>query len=1097
MKGPPDVRTARGALAAERDVLDRVESLFDETDPMAGLDRPVRILVPSTSLRRHVAAALVRRRPAWLGVEVQTLSGAARSVVSQDGPWRDAEALLPVLVRRAAREEAILLEELAPLEDGEGAIVGVVRDLLDAGFEPPHADAVDEQLAEGEGRPAARARALVRVALRVQQHAERSGWRTRASLLVRAREILEAEGEAALPSRAVLIHGLADATGVVAEWVGALVRELSAELWLPGPDDPAFPGDRVPIAPGWEFTERLRGRLGVPEPPREERPADPPEIRLQRAAGAAAEVRGIAEQIRISLDAGTPPERIGVVARDLAGYRLALSSQLGRLGIPFSAGRGFPTRATRRIRALLDLLGRGKHATADLWLDAADPFGGSRLADLRLGLHSLGLGRLADVPRLQREGAGVEPRGLPLPSVRGLPEEEEGSEDESQDAETAAAGQALQAAEAGQVGEALQAAEAEQVGEALPRRRSPGRPQRRRVSSETLAWAAESAVATLRWLEERPKQATFATHRSQIQRLVEGPLGWRGETAGRDLFEAALARLEVDIEPEFLLSAEEVGLLLSRELDGAGDDSLGGAGAGVQVMGAMEARGRTFDELHLIGLNRDVFPRPIVDDPLLPDRLRRGLESLLPEIPIKLRGFAEERHLFAWLCSAAPRITLSWQEVNDDGKERPRSPLVDRIVLARPALPEREALPPWVAASPLRPGFEHVIRAGLAGAHAAYSGLLEALLPPPEARARTAVLDEQEARGDRWGLPGPYLGFVGPEPGRARDVFVTRLENLAYCPWRHFLERELGLEPVPDALAALPDVSPLLVGNVVHAVMEQIVGAAGAPVGVNIDAALATAPTDVPWPEAAQLDALLHGAAREAARREGILLPAFASFLARRARPFLESIVSLEGAGGGLPAVVGAELEAELRVRGADDEEALLRFRADRVDSVDGRLRLVDYKTGRPVSDAAQEKKRREHLLSALRAGKRLQVAAYAALPHPPGEVDGRFLFVRPGIEPAHAQVDVAQGDEEARDAFLEATATLLRGLASGTFPPRLLAGNLAEENAACESCLLSEACVRGDTGARRRHREWLVGAGGSATIQRARDVIALQGRKA
>jgi inactivated superfamily I helicase len=76
----------------------------------------------------------------------------------------------------------------------------------------------------------------------------------------------------------------------------------------------------------------------------------------------------------------------------------------------------------------------------------------------------------------------------------------------------------------------------------------------------------------------------------------------------------------------------------------------------VQVLRVVDARGRTFEHLFVMGLNRDLFPRGISEDPLLPDAIRAALErDVLPDIPIKRRGFDEERYLFAGLLSASPR----------------------------------------------------------------------------------------------------------------------------------------------------------------------------------------------------------------------------------------------------------------------------------------------------------------------------------------------------------------------------------------------------------------------------------------------------------
>lgn len=1060
------VVVGRGALASESALLDAVEARVDGRSTADALARPIRILVPSASLRQHLSAALVRRRPAWLGLEVQTLFRAAMQVVEREAPLQVADTLLPVLVRRAAASEPHLARDLEGLEEGEGPVVGVVRDLLDAGFEVHLEEGLEEAIEEAAGptRVGERGRALLRVASRVASAMSDLGLCSRSDLFLRAREQLEQRGEEALPSDAVFVHGVADATGVTAEWLGALARVLGAQVWIPGADDPAStPGaTRLAKAPGWDFTERLRMRLGEPDAPWPEAATEPPLLRLQRAAGAGAEVRGVAEQVQLALDRGVAPERIGIVARELGPYRLALSTHLRRLGIPFSGGRGFPTREARRLRGLHDYLVRGEDLSADSWLDAADTFGGQRLADLRLGLHGLGIGRLKDVATLDLEARLGQAKGLRLPSVRGA----RGADDEEE----------LVGGEDGSP-------------EASNARRSPGRLERRHVSRETLAWAVEAARETVGWWQG-DRERSFAEHAAALEGLTRELLGWKEETPGRQTVATALASLREEIDPNFVMSHEEMVLLLGRALEGKGEASLGGAGAGIQVLGAMEARGRTFDELHLLGLNRDSFPRPVVDDPLLPDRLRRPLEALLPDLPIKQRGFQEERHLFAWLCSSAPRVTLSWQAVSDDGKERTRSPLVDRILLQRPELEVQEAPHPLVAESALRPAFEHLTRAGMRSDRAAYQQLLSVVLDPKEALARALVLDEFEAVGDRWMLPGPYSGFIGSDASRAKDLFVTRLENLSYCPWRHFLERHLGLEPMPDAFAALPDVSPSLLGNVVHDVLENIV-AAKAPVGVRLEEALSQGAQDIPWPSEEQLQVHTLKAAQKAAEREGILLPAFPRFLARRARPFIDQIAELDEMGaseGFLPSVLGAELEAELTVAGAT-----LRFRADRVDVTEKGLRFIDYKTGKPVSTAQKAVTRTGHLWAEIGQGKRLQIAAYAGFDGGAAEVEGAFLFARPELAPEHATVSVSASDADARDHFERAVTVGLDALAAGSVPPRLLNGKLNAENSACEHCEVAEACVRGDSGARRRYADWIAKSEGDAAIKSASALIALR----
>ena len=1029
-----------------------------------GLQRPVRVIVPSASLRQNFSARLVRERPALLGVQVQTLAMIARELV-WPGPLKpvgqsaaDGDLLFPVLVRRAAAEESELLRELRDPNDGGGSLVGVVRDLLDAAFERPHEEALSERLAEvATGRVRDRALALVRVARRVLVACENGGLMPRSALFLAAREILEREGPEALPSSAVFVHGVADATGVVSDLIAALVRVLGAQVWLPLPDDPAFPGRP---APGHRFTERLLERLGEPALPAAGAAPEPPRLVLQRAQGASAEVRAAAERVRTLLDAGALPERIGIVARDLAGYRLALSRELRALGIPFSGGDGFATRGARRVRALLGLLADGGECTADLWLDATDRYRAAQLGDLRLGLHGLGIGRLSQLAALDPGERLGKRHGLRLPTVRGLVG-----------------------------GEELPPPPDVEV----PRSLTPLRLARRTISREMLVWAVDAARATLDWLEVASEPRALEAQLGLLQELFDGPLAWRETTSGRDRIVVAAQELAARILPHWSFDGAEVAMLLGQRLEGAGQAALGGAGAGVQVLTATEARGRSFDQLFLLGLNRDIFPRPVVEDPLLPDPLRRALVALLPGLPVKGRGFDEERHLFAWLCSAAPQVTLSWQAVSEDGRERPRSPLVERILLARPDLPVEDALAPLEADLAIRPLQEQLLCAALRGGAAGQGALLRAL-DPARGAARMAVQDELEARGSRWLRPGPYSGFVGEDATRLQGLYVTRLEGLARCPWRHFLQHTLGLEPVPDAFAALPDVSPALLGNLVHDTLEAIVARAGAPTRAPLAEQLAGRPVDVPWPSVEELGALLQSAAHEAAKKEGIALPAFAHFLARRARPFLERIAELETRGGVLPDVVGAELEASLPVVGPAGVPLELAFRADRIDAGEKQLELVDYKTGKPVSLAKRASTREEHLLAGIRDGRWLQIAAYAAFEAGGKRSAGRLVFGGPDAEDDQARVRLEVGDAAARAAFDSAVASLLEALVAGALPPRLLTPSLTEEAKVCGYCELAEACVRGDSGARRRFGAWIGAEGGSDAERAARAVFDLGG---
>ena len=133
------LQVASGPRAVERRLIAAVEADLAEMrcDPRL-LARPIRIVVPSRSLRLHVGSLLVAHRGrAVAGVSVRTLYGLAGEVVAQIGENpTPGDALLPALVRAAAREESVLRNRLDDLVDGYGVVEATVRDLLDAGFEP-------------------------------------------------------------------------------------------------------------------------------------------------------------------------------------------------------------------------------------------------------------------------------------------------------------------------------------------------------------------------------------------------------------------------------------------------------------------------------------------------------------------------------------------------------------------------------------------------------------------------------------------------------------------------------------------------------------------------------------------------------------------------------------------------------------------------------------------------------------------------------------------------------------------------------------------------------------------------------------------------
>ena len=673
--------------------------------------------------------------------------------------------------------------------------------------------------------------------------------------------------------------------------------------------------------------------------------------------------------------------------------------------------------------------------------------------DLRVGLRSLGLVTVQSVADLEVTEV-LHGEGLPLPVRRGF--------------------------------EALAESADEDIGDQEGSSASGARALRRHLPRSALEQAVARARRVCALFATWPAEAPAEGHLKLARRLLADALGWNEESVGGCEVRGALAGLGDELPAELEITLEELALLLRRRLAEAGHQPLGGSGGGVQVLGVVEARARTAEHLFLLGLNRDIFPRAPNEDPLLPDAFRRALQVTLEAMPVKLEGHAEERYLFAQLMAAATHVTVSWQALDDDGRERTVSPLLQRLLQAGGLAPADVPLCPsavGAAADPNgpRPALEHALAAGLAAGRAGFRPVLAAAaraagVPATAVAHRLAALDELDPPSGTAlaGRPGPFFGLIGARrqqgDPRAAAPAVTTLEGIARCPWQAFLRTVLRLEPPRDPLERIAGLDPLLVGATLHDALEAVVERAGVTSSGGLEEALSRGPVLVPWPPESELNELLTVCAGRVARANGA--PPLAAALAARVRPFLALARELDWTPVA-PSLFGAEVEGAVTVNDAAGAPRALTFRADRLDAGEDGPLLTDYKTGAFVADNKREDTRRRKLLEAVARGERLQATAYARATGG----GGRYLFLRKPEEAFDREVrevQVAAADGELNEAFAAAVGRLLRLWDAGGFVPRLLDRSLRKAGPACASCDLRAACLHGDSFSRRRLAAWL-----------------------
>ena len=469
-------------------------------------------------------------------------------------------------------------------------------------------------------------------------------------------------------------------------------------------------------------------------------------IRLAERRDRLDEVRAIAQEIRDLAAAGVRPGEIVVAFPDLASAVPYVEEVFPDFAVPYAASGGRPLAASPLVQALLLVL--------------AVPACGYRRSDVVALATSpyLPFTRGSELDFLSREAritAGADAWDERLAALARALEDELAGPDPAKDRLTAEIASVTAARE-----------------------------QIRRLFADLATLEGTKTI-----------QEHLAAYRSLLDTWrapampAEGDPGVLEEEA-RDLagFMRALATLE---ELARFFPNEEVALpeffsLLSAHVAGARTGRRRNADA-VQVVGVREAAHLAIPYLFIGDLVEGTMPRLTTRLPFATDLETRRLQTRSKSDILR-----EERyHFIAALLAARSRVYLSYPAA-DGGTPLVRSGFVDAV---------REAFSPETWGGDGFPA-SRLSAARRAGALLARG---EAASPPVLTAAEAVRRLNIENYHRKGGYDSPYDGLIGSDPALAERfgeeaVFsVTALETYADCPFRFYLERVLGLAPLPPA----------------------------------------------------------------------------------------------------------------------------------------------------------------------------------------------------------------------------------------------------------------------------------------------------------
>jgi RecB family exonuclease len=1024
----------RGGLTVVHGPFEALEGAFAERvralKPAAG-GKPLLVVAPSRVMTDRLERLLsVEKGLPLLGVHFHTFHSLAAAVV-EEGGFPDLTLVSDPVFHDAVVDRVLdkapslgIAKELRP-KALASAVRSSLRDLIDSGVDPGQvAEHFGSTLLKDE-EEAGRLNALLSLLALYEKELGRLGVQPPSALVKQAAAYAPASIWLSGFS-AILYYGFYDLTGLQLDFFEAVTSARPSVLYFPyRQGHPAFRfSDEL-------FEQRLSGHtlLAVKsaeadtalgraldslfDPSKAPLPVEPGRVVVVSASGARDEAWAAAKEVLRLLGEGVPAHEIAVVARSLEPYRLALAEVFAAEGLPLDLSCGEPVLRHPPAKAALDLLTLRERdfparTIEDLagspYFTAADP---RRAARWRRLVDALGI-----------RAGWLQWRGKLEPRIGGPVELRPHRVRE------------------GLAGELIPAEDAKALWGFISGLRE-------KLGAPPVTWSFRAGEA----------RAILAAH----LRLPAdaSPAERDAEAAVHDALEelSGFDRLGESCSWENFLDAFE--RKLSRVTRDAGDGRLG-----VRALDAMDARGQRFGAVVLIGLKEKLFPRQVLEDPLLRDGARAVLRHPAGYwIGRKASGHEEERLLFYLAVSAAKeRLVLIYPRSDEAGKASVPSTYLRELCRAAglPAPGEEDTRRvPRQPAERLRSSPAEL----LTPREAAMLAVLEGGSPDPaldaadltEGLGRVAALNDRGAAGEYDGLTRPIAAELAKL--KKSGLSPTALDLYATCPFRFFAARVLGLGDREEG-SDRGELTPQARGLVYHAVLERFYSALPEAEwlgkkdwGPVFDAAAAVVFGENDW-RALGIYPLLWESARidMSARLRDFIQWDLERLRAAKVRPRLYETRLQggppEGAPGGVP------------WKGV----------ADRIDADEAGLtfRVVDYKT--------RSGARWKNLAKQAAAGDLHQLPFYAELA---GAVIGEgrafggaellFLEVEEGEERSAALT--AEDWGLARGPFLKILAERVEAIASGRFPIRPEDG----ERGHCSWCEFPTVCRKAHAPSRAR----------------------------